>query len=347
VVATRDDPAVVAARVANLLDTDYPAVLLTVIVAVDATSTWPLAQYQEALPAAVRVVAGDAPGGKAATLNVGVRSAPEADILLFADSAQTFARHTIPTLVARLDADPQLGAVSGLIVQPDSGDGVMDGFWRFEVELRKAQERLHSIICVSGAVYALRRALWRPMPTGLICDDLFVTMSVAGAGYRVALAPDARALDARRFTRAEHFARKVRTQVGLLQVLAWCPWVLNPARNPMWAHLLAHKVLRVVTPALIGIAGVAAAVATAQLVGLRWAIGAAAAGSVGIGLAYAVRPSVVRTVADRLAWLVRLQSAPIIALGRAIRGDWDVWRPARSAVRSLPDAVPDPRPREA
>ena len=78
-----------------------------------------------------------------------------------------------------------------------------------EVRLRRAQERLHSIICVSGAVYALRRDLWRPMPAGLICDDLFVTMHVAGAGLRVGLVPEARAVDARQFTRAEHFARKI------------------------------------------------------------------------------------------------------------------------------------------
>jgi hypothetical protein len=303
-----------------------------VVVTVDATAAWQPAQYRAVLPAAVTVVAGDAPGGKAAALNAGVRAAGDADVLVFADSAQLFTRHTIPTLVARLQAEPALGAVSGLIVQPDSGDGVMDGFWRFEVELRKAQERLHSIICVSGAVYALRRALWRPMPVGLICDDLFVTMNVASAGYRVALAPEARAVDARRFTRAEHFARKVRTQVGLLQVLAWCPWVLNPARNPMWAHLLGHKVLRVVTPALLAVAGAAALVAAAELAGAWWVVASAVALAAGLGLAYVARPAAVRGVADRLAWLVRLQTAPLIALGRAARGDWDVWRQARGVT---------------
>jgi hypothetical protein len=339
VVATRDDPAVLAARVANLLEADYPADHLLVVVTVDATAAWSPAQYRAVLPPSVRVVAGDAPGGKAAALNAGVRAAGDAEVLVFADSAQTFARGTVPTLVGRLAADASLGAVSGLIVQPDSGDGVMDGFWRFEVELRKAQEQLHSIICVSGAVYALRRALWRPMPAGLICDDLFVTMSVASAGYRVGLAPDARAVDARKFTRAEHFARKVRTQVGLLQVLAWCPWVLNPTRNPMWAHLLGHKVLRVVTPALLA---VGAAAGLAALVGLAgpWAVLAAGGAALVVaGLAYAVRPAAVRGVAARVGWLVRLQMAPLLAVARAARGDWDVWRPAR---RPAP-----PRGREA
>jgi uncharacterized protein YbaA (DUF1428 family) len=338
-VATRDEPAGVAARVANLLDHDLPPGRVSVVVAVDAASSWRPAQYEAALPAGVRVVAGDAPGGKAAALNAGVRAAEDADVLVFADSAQTFARHTVRSLVERLAADPRLGAVSGLIVQPDSGDGVMDGFWRFEVELRKAQEQLHSIICVSGAVYALRRALWRPMPARLICDDLFVTMSVARAGYRVALAPEARAVDARRFSRAEHFARKVRTQVGLLQVLAWCPWVLHPGRNPMWAHLLGHKVLRVATPALLGVSALAAATAAARLAGAGWALAATAGLLAALGLAYVARPALTRSVADRLAWLVRLQAAPLIALARAARGDWDVWRPAgRGAAR--PRATP-------
>jgi hypothetical protein len=136
----------------------------------------------------------------------------------------------------------------------------------------------------------------------------------------------------------------VRTQVGLLQVLAWCPWVLNPARNPMWAHLLGHKVLRVVTPALLAVAGLAALAAAARLAGAGWLLAAAAALAVAGGLAFAVRPAAVRAAADRLAWLVRLQAAPLIAVARAARGDWDVWRPARAAAATAPrrgDALPN------
>ena len=85
-------------------------------------------------PARVRVVAGDEPGGKAATLNAGVRAAPGV-VVVFADAHQRFRRDTIPHLVAALGA-PGVGAVSGRLDLPERRS-LVTTYWAFERALRR------------------------------------------------------------------------------------------------------------------------------------------------------------------------------------------------------------------
>ncbi len=337
VIATREPPDVLQTRVANLRASDFPASRLTILVAVDATSPHALAEYRAALGDSAEVVQGDPPGGKASALNAGVRRATT-PILIFADSRQSFSENAVRDLVAQLD-DARLGAVSGLVVQERSGDGLMDRYWQFEVAMRTGQSRRHSIICVSGGIYAMRRALWEPIPAGTICDDLFVTMQVVQQGYRVALCTAARAVDDRRFTRQQHFDRKVRTMTGLLQLCAVRPSILVPWRNGIWIDFLFHKILRLATPllvaviafSLLGAALVAAPSATALLVG---------AAAVAVGVASAIRPATVRQLADRVRWLLRVQTVPLIAMSNAARGRWQVWQHSTIAAKETPRPTP-------
>ena len=47
----------------------------------------------------------------------------------------------------------------------------------------------------TGAIYALRRSLWRPLPPGTILDDVLAPMRAVLAGHRVVFEPAARAFD--------------------------------------------------------------------------------------------------------------------------------------------------------
>jgi cellulose synthase/poly-beta-1,6-N-acetylglucosamine synthase-like glycosyltransferase len=319
IVASRDEPAVLEARVRNLRDTDHPAGRLDVVVAVDARAPHPWTEVAARLRGLAEVVPGDEPGGKAAALNAAVRTAG-GDVLVFADAGQRFNREAIPALVAAL-AEDGVGAVSGVVVSAKD-DGLMDRYWEYELQLRRRQAAIHSIICVSGAIYALRRELWRPMPAQLICDDLFVTMGLTTRGWRVGFCEAARAVDPREFTREQHFDRKVRTLTGLLQLCAWMPEILLPWRNAIWVDLVLHKLTRIVVPYLfiLGVAGVAWLVLA--LGGpVTW--GVAAAGAVAASLLVLARPGLRKS----LFWAARLLTVPVIALGNALRGRWQVWQP--------------------
>lgn len=323
VIATREAPTVILERVRDLRSAEYPQERLDVVVAVDATSPYAPAEYQSLLGRAARIIVGDAPGGKAAALNAGVRAAT-GDVLLFADSAQRFAPTVIPDLVASVGGDG-VGAVTGVIA-PAADDPLLDRYWQYELDLRRRQSRVHSIICVSGAVYAMRRALWRPMPAGLICDDLFATTQVIMQGWRVAICERAIATDPREFTREQHFQRKVRTLTGLVQLCAWTPEMLLPWRNPIWFDLVIHKLTRVLLPYVALVAALAGGWLAARLGGMfvLWAA------AVMITAAFAVvglKPAIAR----QAAWAARLSTAPVLAMSNALRRRWGVWQPAAVA----------------
>lgn len=329
VIATREAPGVILERVRDLHAGDFPAERLDVIVAVDAGSRHAVDEYQAILSDAARVVSGDAPGGKSAALNAGVRAAT-GDVLLFADSAQRFAPTTIRDLVIALSADG-VGAVSGVIA-PAADDPLLDRYWQYELDLRRCQTKIHSIICVSGAVYAMRRALWRPMPIALICDDLFATTQVILQGWRVAICERAIATDPREFTREQHFRRKVRTLTGLVQLCAWTPEILLPWRNAIWFDFVIHKLTRVLLPYLALVAAIAGGWLAVRLGGtiVLWAAGVLVIAAVCIA---ALKPRIAR----QAAWAAKLSTAPLIAVLNALRGRWGVWQPASAGSPTIAD----------
>ena len=327
IVASRDDPQAVAARVEDILAADYPADRLRVVVGIDATVPDQSRAIDDVARLAPRatVVAGDPPGGKASTLNAAVRAAdPAAEVLVFTDTRQRFAPDAVARLVESL-ADERVGAVSGLLDLPEKGaPTIAERYWRYERILRRNEARLHSTVGVTGAIYAMRAALWAPLPAGLILDDVYVPMRLVLRGHRVAFAAGARARDTRRFGAEQEYRRKVRTLTGVLQLCAWLPEVLVPWRDPIWLQFLFHKLLRLLTPYLalaflIGAAGlgmrllraVPAGVLTAAIVALALAL---------LGL-----PRLRRRLFAQVSAGLALQAAIVVATVNGIRGRWNVW----------------------
>lgn len=328
VLATRDAPAVVAERVADFLAGEYPAERLDIVVGIDAAASG----LREALAAfggvladrRVRVVAGDAPGGKCPALNAAVRAAT-GDVLVFSDARQRFAPRTVGLLVGALLADARLGVTSGRLVLPSDQSSIFRHYLRYELAIRDAEARVHSAVGVSGSVYALRRALWTPLPAGLILDDLYVPMRLALGGWRVGFERDAIAHETRRVDAGQEYRRKVRTLTGNFQLCAWLPGILVPFRDPIWLQFVCHKLLRLATPW----AAAAFALGTAWLVLLaagptaKWLVLAAALGTLWMA---AGRDTIARKLRSAAVQFAALQAAVVTATVNGARGRWDVWK---------------------
>ncbi|HET9603707.1 MAG TPA: glycosyltransferase [Gemmatimonadales bacterium] len=322
VVATREDGDLVCARVRDALKADYPAALLNVVVAIDhAAGTDP--KDIECREPRATVVQGDAPGGKAAALNAGVRAA-SGEILVFSDTHQRFEPDAVSALVRAL-GDRSFGAVSGQLELPEAGHrSLVEQYWRFERRLRRSEARLHSAIGVSGSIYAMRRELWSPLPAGLILDDLYIPMRLILGGHRVGFDSSARAHDSRRTAVEQEFQRKVRTLTGNFQLCAWLPAVLLPWRNPVWLCFLLHKLLRLLTPwlgvaLLVGLAGLA-------MSAWGWWALAMAAGMALLGILLAELLGLRRRLMTYLRWLWTMQAAVAVATMNGLTGRWNVWR---------------------
>ena len=325
VLATREAPAAVRARLADLLAGTWPTGRLDLVVGVDGDAE--SYRFADLVPAPHRlvVVAGDPPGGKASALNAAMR-AVATELVVCTDTQQRFAPDAIARLVAALD-DPRFGAVSGALRLGNEAipESLLGRYWSVERRLRAAEARLHSTVGVSGSIYAMRRSLWAPLPAGLILDDLWIPMRLVLGGHRVGFEPSAEASDIRTTTSGQEFERKVRTLTGNLQLVAWLPAVLLPWRNPVWIQFVCHKLLRLATPyALAGLGlGVLGAAFSARPA-MGWAL---LAGLLLLGLvALLWRNGPGRRLRHGLEWVLSMQGAILVATWHGIRGEWNVWK---------------------
>ncbi len=200
----------------------------------------------------VRVLERPESEGKAAALTAGCEESTS-DVLVFADSRQRWGPDALERLLENF-ADPRVGAVSGLLIL-ESAPGVLAGvglYWRFEKWLRQKESQARSLVSATGAISAVRRRLFCPIPTGTLVDDVYWPLRVAMQGYRVVQDPRACAFDRLPDNPFDEFSRKVRTLAGIFQLFTRLPSALLPWRNPVWLQWVSHKLLRLVVPWALG-----------------------------------------------------------------------------------------------
>jgi cellulose synthase/poly-beta-1,6-N-acetylglucosamine synthase-like glycosyltransferase len=323
IIATRDDAEAIRARVDDCLRAAHDLRRFEVIVAVDAQSRHTIADDLVSAPN-VRIVRGDQPGGKAATLNAAVRAAQH-DLLLFTDAHQRFEVGAVSCLATAF-ADDRVGAASGRLELSNCASRSPVGrYWSYERWLRRCEATVNSCVGATGAIWALRRSLWSPLPASLILDDVYAPMRVVLAGHRVVFVDDARATDLRDPDPALEYRRKVRTLTGVVQLCCWLPDLLIPSRNPIWLQFMFHKLLRFLTPYwFIGLA-----VSTGFML-LRWIETNPVVMSVPVFMLAIIsavrRAKVARLIRSAVVWGLMLQAALVVATMNGLRRQWDVWR---------------------
>lgn len=245
-------------KVDNLLALDYPPEHCEVIVASDGSDDRTVAQVEGCSSPRVHVIEFRQRRGKTSVLNDVIPRA-RGDIVVLADARQRFDPHALRALVSHF-ADPTVGAVGGELVLVDThahgaelGQGV-GAYWRYEKFIRRHESRVDSTVGVSGAIYAIRRELFSPLPPDIILDDVLIPMRIVRQGYRVLFEAQARAYDRTAPTAQAEFRRKVRTLAGNFQLFLREPWLLSPRANRVWLQTISHKALRLLAPPLLAVA---------------------------------------------------------------------------------------------
>jgi cellulose synthase/poly-beta-1,6-N-acetylglucosamine synthase-like glycosyltransferase len=327
VIASRETPSSIAARVCEILTNGYPADRMQIVVALDIPGGAASKEEVGETPDNLLVVESRHETGKAAALNVGVAAATN-DVLIFTDTFQKFRPHAIERLV-RAAMPTGVGAVSGRLLLPRENRAEslpILGYWAYETWLRRNEAKLFSGLGVFGPIWAMRRECWQPLPKGLILDDLYTPMRLMLDGFRTDFCDDAVAIDLRPQQPAREFRRKVRTLTGNLQLVAWLPDTLVPGRNPVWLQYVLHKLMRLLTPyfLLMSLGIVVPGVAFVLGVpGLRAPMVALALiGSLGLVLSSKLR----RVAKALMLWMASMQVAMVAATYYGLRGEWNVWR---------------------
>jgi len=246
-----NEEANVRGRLDNLLALDYPRYQVEIIIGSDGSTDGTVNRANRYIKEGVRVVEYIKRRGKPAVLNDLVPLAA-GTIIVFADMRQRFHPSALRALVAPF-VDRSIGGVSGelMLTDPDnrSAAGAGVGFyWKYEKFIRRHEALIDSTVGVSGAIYAIRRVLFRPIATDTIIDDVLIPMLVVRQGFRVIYEPDARASDDMKISAGKEFKRKIRTIAGNFQLLIREPWLLNPVSNRLWLQTISHKYCRLLSP---------------------------------------------------------------------------------------------------
>ena len=192
IVAAFNEAGCVADKLRSTLTQRYPWSRLEVVVVSDG-STDGTDEIVAAYPdPRVRLIRQEPRAGKSLALNRGVTAA-RGDVLVFTDANALFAEDALARLAAHFD-DPRVGLVSGQGLYGATGGGdaraVANGYVRYEAFLRSAEGRLGFLAGADGAIYALRRSLYRELH-GAEVNDLQHPILAALAGFRSDFEPAA------------------------------------------------------------------------------------------------------------------------------------------------------------
>lgn len=234
-------------RIENLLSSDYPKELLEVVVVSDGSTDDTGKAVASLKNPRVKFIELKQRCGKPNGINTAIQHC-NGEIIVFGDARQKFTSDTIRKLVSHF-ADEKVGAVSGTLeIDPSStavGEGV-DLYWKIEKSLRYNESLIDSCIGCTGAVYAIRKELFEPLPPDTILDDVVCPMQIALKGFRVIYDNSALAYDPQPLEPEKEKIRKQRTLAGNFQMLFRYPGWLIPFKNRLFFQLVSHKYLRLI-----------------------------------------------------------------------------------------------------
>jgi cellulose synthase/poly-beta-1,6-N-acetylglucosamine synthase-like glycosyltransferase len=290
-IAAHNEAEVIGARIENALALDYPAGKLEIVIASDGSKDATVEIARAYADRGVRVLDYQPNRGKSTTLNA---AWPElrGEIVLLSD-ANTFTDADAPRRLARWFLDPSIGSVCGrlVLIDPATGRNVDGVYWRYETFMKLCEARLGALLGANGAIYAIRRDGYVPIPPETAVDDFVIPLlAELTHGTRLVYDADAVAREETPPEVADEFKRRARIGAGGFQSLKTLWPLLHPRHGWLAWSFLSHKLLRwccpffllgmiVTNAALLAIPFYRATlIAQATFYGLAW-FGARAEGS--------------------------------------------------------------------
>jgi cellulose synthase/poly-beta-1,6-N-acetylglucosamine synthase-like glycosyltransferase len=250
-----NEETIIRRRIENILQCDYPAGCLTVLIASDGSTDSTNDIVRSFFDRGVRLF--ESPGlGKTGTQNAAIRSI-ESDLIAFTDADILFDADWCKQIARRFQ-NPQVGAVDGrALYEAPTSDALQasQGFyWTYELKLRLLESQLGILAVVAGACFAIRRNLFVTMDPA-IGEDCIVPLDIVTQGFRVVHEP----LAISRFDSEEDSSITLRRRIRMTLRNWQGTWtrshLLNPLRHPGYAFALwSHKLLRWLSPLFLATA---------------------------------------------------------------------------------------------
>jgi poly-beta-1,6-N-acetyl-D-glucosamine synthase len=334
IVAAYNEAGIIADKITNSLDLDYPAESIEFIFVTDGStddtpsvvSRFPSVQLLHQAPRA----------GKSAAVNRTVGHARN-EILIFSDANTMLNKEAIRN-IARHYFDPKVGGVAGekKVLSPTKNTSDGEGaYWKYESRLKQIDADFYSVVGAAGELFSLRRSLYEPLPSNAVLDDFVLSLRVAGNGYRIMYEPGAYAMELPSFSLKEEQKRKVRIAAGGFQSIGMLTSILAFWRHPRLSYLyFSHRVLRwTLSPLCLALAFLSGIILAFQPAANPVILSIAIAQTVFYGMAAAYKlplPARVKKIAKIPYYFTFMNVSVILGFVRFCKGSQSaVWEKAR------------------
>lgn len=254
IVAAYKEESVILERLQNAVQMDYPADRYEVLIGCDGHEDTTGELVNIFNDSRIRLCQYPQRRGKPSVLNDTVPQA-RGSILAFSD-ANTFWEPAALKRIVRHFEDDAVGGVCGQLrlTDPFTGENVDGMYWKYENVIKRWEGRIGALLGVNGAIYAIRRDLWEPIPDNSIVDDFLIGMRIHLKGRQLLFDETAIANEESAPTMNAEFHRRARIGAGGFQSLCWLKQLLSPKYGAVAFAFWSHKVLRWVCPLFLALA---------------------------------------------------------------------------------------------
>ena len=293
VIAAYNEADVIARKIENSLDLEYPSEKLNIVVFSDASTDQTDEIAQSYAEEGVQLIRIEGRVGKTGCQNI-VAEQIDSEFIVFSDANSMYEPDAIRELIRSFN--PEIGCVVGELRYGDAGGVEGEStYWRYERLIKRFESQIGSVVTGNGSIYAVRTSTYVPLPQDAI-SDFAEPLALIENGHRVAYCPSAVAWERTSTSVESELSRRVRIVTRSWNTMFDHTELLNVLQHPVFAFkLLSHKIFRWLSPVfLIGVLLTSSLLAVLTLGPLYLAL-------VGVQIVFYCC-AVVGAISDRFGW---------------------------------------------
>lgn len=255
-IAAYNEEEVIESKVRSVLEADYPAGRLEILVGSDASTdrTNEILSKLKEEHSVLQVSLFEQRNGKPGVINRLVTRS-RGEILVITDANVMLDRGTLLQLAGSFSRDENGLVDTRMINTRLRKDGIshQEKFYiSREVRIKHNESLIWgTMMGPFGGCYAVRKSCYQPVPDHFLVDDFFINMAVLKQGYRCISNVDAKVYEDVSNDLKEEFRRKSRISAGNFQNLGRYGSLLFSKRAGVAFCFLSHKVIRWIVPFLV------------------------------------------------------------------------------------------------
>lgn len=236
---------VIRKKIENALALGYPKDKIEIIVASDGSDDETAFIAKEYEKEGIIFYKGEERKGKNFIINDLIPKT-NGEIIVFTDANSFYKQDSIKNLVKNFQ-DAKAGCICGkLLYTDDTGSLVAKGeslYFKYESILKNLESRFGAVVTGNGAIYAIRRSLFSPLPKE-VPNDFAHPIEVIAKGFNVLYEPTAIAEEKATSSVNEEFKRRIRIVLRSFTAFIFYQKKYNFLKSINSFFFISHKLLR-------------------------------------------------------------------------------------------------------